>query len=150
MTVAAEQVPPGFRVPPFRRTITREMARIHAAPMRNFHTVLEDARALGFDDLVIAGPLFTCFFSEMLTRAFGEDWICGGELELKLLRPVLANQTIAAHARVTAHEPAGERVGVRLELWCEREPDGVRTCAGSARVRLRARAAHPPAGPGDR
>ena len=66
----------GDEIPVFERRITREMAEIHGAPMRNFHTVLEDAKALGFPDLVIAGPMFTCFYSEMLTRAFGGVALC--------------------------------------------------------------------------
>jgi hydroxyacyl-ACP dehydratase HTD2-like protein with hotdog domain len=121
----------GDEVPAFERRITREMARIHGAPMRNFHNELDEAQALGFPDLVIAGPLFTCFYSEMLTRAFGSDWITGGSLEFRLLEPVLANQTIRARAVVTARE-AGR---TSLEIWCERLEDGVRTSAGTASVR---------------
>jgi hydroxyacyl-ACP dehydratase HTD2-like protein with hotdog domain len=134
MRVRAAEVPVGFEVPCFGRTITREMARIHAAPMRNFHTLLEDARALGFPDLVIAGPMFACFYSEMFTRLFGEDWITSGELDFKLLKPVLANQTVTARAVVVAHEPRGGRVRIGLDVWCDRRDDGARTSAGRARV----------------
>lgn len=124
----------GDEVAPFERRITREMAEIHGAPMRNFHTVLEDAQALGFPDLVIAGPLFTCFYSEMLTRAFGADWITSGSLDFRLLKPVLANQTIRARAKVTGREPGARGTRVALEIWCERLEDGARTSAGTASV----------------
>ena len=124
----------GDEVPPFERRITREMAEIHGAPMRNFHTVLADAQALGFPDLVIAGPLFTCFFSEMLTRAFGADWITSGRLEFKLLKPVLANQTIRARGVVTGRESQAEGTRLSLDLWCERLEDGARTSVGTASV----------------
>jgi acyl dehydratase len=126
----------GDEVAVFERRITREMAEIHGAPMRNFHTVLADAKALGFADLVIAGPLFTCFYSEMLTRAFGADWITGGTLEFKLLRPVLANETIRARGVVVAREPEGGGVRIALDLWCERLEDGAKTSAGTASVRV--------------
>jgi len=124
----------GSEIPSFERLITREMAAIHGAPMRNFHTVLEDAQAQGFPDLVIAGPLFTCFYSEMLTRAFGADWFTGGRLEFKLLKPVLANQTIRARGVVTARRPEADGLHFALELWCERLEDGARTSAGTASV----------------
>ena len=124
----------GSEIPSFERLITREMAAIHGAPMRNFHTVLEDAQAQGFPDLVIAGPLFTCFYSEMLTRAFGADWFSGGRLEFKLLKPVLANQTIRARGVVTARSREADGVHFALELWCERLEDGVRTSSGTASV----------------
>ena len=104
--------------------------------MKNFHTVIEDARALGFDDLVIAGPMFTCFFSEMFTRHFGMDWLTSGRLEFKLLKPVLANQTIAARAVVGSHEVEVEKVRIGFEIWCERREDGARTSVGSASVAL--------------
>lgn len=136
MTLRASEVPIGFEVPSFRRTITREMARTHAAPMRNFHTVLSDAQALGYPDIVIAGPMFTCFFSEMFTRFFGEDWITSGHMEFKLFEPVFANQTIEARAVSASHERLDGRVRVVLDIWCERQDDGLKTSAGSASVTL--------------
>jgi hypothetical protein len=128
----------GSEIAPFERRITREMALTHGAPMRNFHTVLEDALALGYPDLVIAGPLFTCFYSEMLTRAFGADWITGGELEFRLLKPVLANQTIRARAVVRGRDETAGGSRIALEIWCERLEDGAKTSAGTAAVRISA------------
>jgi acyl dehydratase len=136
MSVHASQVPIGFEIPSFERRITRRMAEIHGAPMKNFHTVIEEARALGFDDLVVAGPMFTCFFSEMFTRHFGVDWITSGRLEFKLLKPVLANQTIAARAVVRSHEPEAGGTRVGLEIWCERQEDEAHTSVGSASLVL--------------
>ena len=89
---------------------------------------------MGYPDLVIAGPMFICFFSEMFTRYFGTDWIESGDLEFKLLKPILANQTIAAQAIVRACEPEGDRVRVRMDIWCQREEDRVQTSVGSASV----------------
>ena len=45
MSVHASQLPIGFEIPSFERTITRRTAEIHGAPMKNFHTVIEEARA---------------------------------------------------------------------------------------------------------
>lgn len=140
MTVCADDVPVGFEVPSFGRRITREMALTHGAPMKNFHTVVEDAQALGFPDVVIAGPMFVCFYSEMFTRFFGGDWVSGGRLDFKLYKPVFANQTLTARAVVSDHEPLEEGVRVVLEVWCEREEDGIRTNGGTASVLLRSEA----------
>ena len=137
MNVRANEVPVGFEVPPFRRTITRDMAITHASPMKNFHTVLEDAQALGYPDIVIAGPMFTCFFSEMFTRFFGKAWITGGSLNFKLVKPVFAGETISARAVVRGYERGADALQLQLEVWCEREQDGVRTSSGSAAVWLR-------------
>jgi hydroxyacyl-ACP dehydratase HTD2-like protein with hotdog domain len=136
VTLCASQLPVGFELPSFRRTITREMAKIHAAPMSNFHTVLSDAQALGYPDIVIAGPMFICFFSEMFTRFFGEGWITSGDMEFKLFEPVFANQTITARAVAARHERLNGRVRVGLDIWCERQEDGKKTSAGSASVTL--------------
>ncbi|NQZ98490.1 MAG: hypothetical protein HRU01_18465 [Myxococcales bacterium] len=138
MSVRSDELPVGFEVPAFGRSLTRAMAITHASPMKNFHTVLEDARALGYPDIVIAGPMFTCFFSEMFTRFFGAAWITGGTLQFKLVKPVFAGQTITARAVVTGREPNADGVRVELEAWCEREEDGARTCVGTAAVQLSA------------
>jgi acyl dehydratase len=138
VTVYADDVPVGFEVPSFGRTITREMALTHGAPMKNFHTVVEDAQAMGFPDVVIAGPMFVCFYSEMFTRFFGAGWVSGGRLDFKLYKPVFANQTLTARAVVSDHELLEEGVRVVLEVWCEREEDGIRTNGGTASVLLQA------------
>lgn len=138
MTVRASDLPIGFELPPFTRRITREMAQVHGAPLKNFHTVLEEARRMGYPDLVVAGPMFVCFFSEMFTRFYGERWLTGGSLEFKLTRPVLAGQTIAAWAVVTSKKPEGNLARVAMDIWCERQEDGAKTSVGKASVAVEA------------
>jgi len=106
----AAQAPVGSEPAPFSRLVTRQMCAVHGGPLVNFHTDLEAARRLGLHDLMAAGPMFVCFLSEMLTRCFGERWMTGGTLDLKLLKPVFAGETVTARAVVTAHEPAGAAV----------------------------------------
>ena len=136
MTVCAGEIGVGFEVPAFSRLITREMAMAHGAPLVNFHTDLAAARRMGFADLVIAGPMFVCFFSEMFTRFYGERWITGGDLDFKLVKPVLANETITARAVVTAMTPRDASVRVVMDVWCQREDDGAKTAVGTAGVLL--------------
>jgi acyl dehydratase len=68
----------------------------------------------------------------MLTKRFGLDWMRGGALDFKLLKPVLAGETVTARAVVKAKEPAGNCVRILMDIWCERLEDGAKTSAGVA------------------
>ncbi len=129
---SAAHLPLGGEPPPFSRLVTREMCQINGGPLVNFHTDLEAARRLGLPDLMAAGPMFVCFYSEMFTKRFGLDWMRGGTLDFKLLKPVLAGETVTARAVVKGKEPAGALVRVLMDVWCERLEDGAKTSAGAA------------------
>lgn len=118
-------------LPPLRKEVSLEMCRRFSGPGKNYHTDREEARKLGFPDVVVQGMMGICFLSELLTRRFGEGWFCGGKVAVNLVNVLWGGETVSARGVITDVTPEGGRRRAHLEVWCEK-PDGTVIIVGSA------------------
>jgi len=116
---------------PLVKTVTVEMSRKFSGPSKNYHTDREQARQLGFPDIVVQGMLSVCFLSELMTRRFGEGWYCGGRMAVNLVNVLCPDEPLACCAAVKELTPEGARRRAHLEVWCEKD-DGTKTVVGTA------------------
>jgi len=121
----------GRELTALQKTITLEMCQAFSGPHRNYHTDREMARALGFPDVVVQGMMSVCFVSELMTRAFGAGWFCGGKLNVSLVNVVWPDDQLAVRGKVREEVPEGSKTRVHCDVWCEK-PDGVKTIVGTA------------------
>jgi acyl dehydratase len=113
------------------RTVTREMCRAFSGATANYHTDVEEARKLGFPDIVVQGMLSVCMIAEMMTRRFGLGFIAGGRMDLRLVNVLWAQETTGAKGRILERRPEGQRSRAEVEVWCEKA-DGTKTIVGTA------------------
>ncbi len=130
------QAPPfptatGPDLPPVRKTVDARRCWMFSGPGRNYHTDAEQARKLGFPKIVVQGMMSTCFASQVMQHAFGDGWLEGGKLSLKLVNVLWVDETVSAHARIREREPEGSRTRVHCDVWAEKE-DGTRVALGTA------------------
>ena len=118
-------------LPPLPKTVTVEMSQKFSGPSKNYHTDREQARQLGFPDIVVQGMLSVCFLSELLTKRFGEGWYCGGRMVVNLVNVLWPDEPLACRAVVKQLTPEGARQRAHLEVWCELA-DGTKTVVGTA------------------
>jgi len=118
---------------PLVKTVTVEMSQKFSGPSKNYHTDREQARQLGFPDIVVQGTLSVCFLSELMTRRFGEGWYCGGRIAVNLVNVLWPDEPLACRAVVKELTPEGARQRAHLEVWCEKD-DGTKTVVGTASV----------------
>ena len=115
---------------------TFEMSVAFCRPEKDFHTDRELARVQGFPDVVLSGPQFCCQMAELMTRIFGRGFIEGGSINVNMLRPVLAGETITAHARDAGHVQDADGATLhKVAIWCENEK-GETTAGGVATARM--------------
>lgn len=93
------------------------------------HSDDEFAAAQGLPGIIADGMLSTNYLSSLIYRHYGTDYLAGGELDTKFIRPVYEDETVRAFARVVSDDG----VQVELEVWCE--ADGQTCTVGTARVR---------------
>lgn len=122
---------PGPEIEPLEKTITLEMCRAFSGPQESYHTDREIARALGFPDVVVQGMMSVCFLSELMTRAFGIGWLCGGKLSVNLVNVVWPDDAIAVRGKLREELPEGDKVRAVCDVWCEKS-DGTKTIVGTA------------------
>lgn len=110
--------------------VTLEMCRLFS-PGKNYHNDVEEARKLGFPDVVVQGMMSLCFLSEMLTQRYGLGWFQGGRMNVNLVNVLWGNERVTARGAVLEHRPEGDLRRADLRVWCEKE-DGTKVVAGSA------------------
>jgi acyl dehydratase len=104
---------------------------LFSGPSLNYHTDRDAARALGFPDIVVQGMLPICLVSELLTRDFGEGWLAGGKMDVRLVNVLWANEAVAARAEVIGESHEAGRTRLHLETWVEKE-DQTKVIVGTA------------------
>jgi acyl dehydratase len=97
-----------------------------SGPIRNYHTDREEARKLGFPDVVVQGMLSTCLISQCMGNAFGRGWLAGGRMDVKLVNVLWGGERVRARGRVRGESAEGSARRTEVEVWVEKD-DAART-----------------------
>jgi acyl dehydratase len=116
---------------PLAKTVDERRCWMFSGPGRNYHTDREQAVKLGFPTIVVQGMMSTCFVSQLLQDHFGEGWLRGGRMSVKLTNVLWVDEAVTVHGRIRDEEPEGTRTRVRCEVWIDKT-DGTRILAGDA------------------
>jgi hypothetical protein len=102
----------------------------------NIHTDEEFAKSEGFSGVNADGMIMTNWCSEMLTRAFGMDYLTRGELRTKFIKPVNLGVLLHVKGRITGAEkqPGGGTL-YSIAVWCE-DQHGLKLVDGDAKVEV--------------
>ena len=106
-----------------------------SGPGRNYHTDAEQARKLGFPNIVVQGMMSTCLVSRVMQEGFGMGWLQGGEMSVKFTNVLWVDETVATHARVREEVREGTRTRVHCDVWVEKQDGdvpGAKVLVGSA------------------
>jgi acyl dehydratase len=112
------------------KDVTIEMCKLFS-PGKSYHNDVEEARRLGFPDIVVQGMMSLCFISEMMTTRYGEGWLAGGRMNVNLVNVLWQGETVSAGGVVTEERPEGEATRAELRVWCEKA-DGTKITVGTA------------------
>jgi acyl dehydratase len=117
------------------KLISLEMCQKFSGPVKNYHNDEEEARKLGFPDIVVQGMMSLCFLSEMMTLRFGQGWYSGGRMNVNLVNVLWRGERVSCRGRVLEVSPSGRRQRAQLQVWCEKS-DGTKVVVGSASALL--------------
>ncbi len=118
-------------VPSITKEITLEMCQKFSGPAKNYHNDVEEARKLGFPDIVVQGMMSLCFLSQMMTERFGAGWYVGGRMSANLVNVLWGKDEVTCQGHVTALAVEGTARRAHVQVWCEK-PDGTKVVVGSA------------------
>jgi acyl dehydratase len=97
-----------------------------SGPVKNYHTDRDEARKLGFPDVVVQGMLSTCLISQLMANAFGPGWLAGGRMDVKLVNVLWGGERVRACGKVRAEEIEGTTTRKLADVWVEKA-DAART-----------------------
>jgi acyl dehydratase len=102
-----------------------------SGPGANYHTDAEQAKKLGFPNIVVQGMMTTCFAAQVMLDAFGRGFLEGGRMSLKLTNVLWVDESVTARGRVRERTREGTRTRVHCEVWVDKD-DGTRILLGDA------------------
>ena len=118
-------------IAPLEKPVTIEMCKTFS-PGVNYHNDAEEAKKLGFPDIVVQGMMPVCFLSEFMTRRFGEGWYAGGRMSVNLVNVLWgADGGAVCRGVVREYTPEGAHRRAHCEIWAEKR-DGTKIIVGSA------------------
>jgi hypothetical protein len=121
----------GPELTPLKKVVDTRRCWMFSGPGRNYHTDAEEARKLGFPNIVVQGMMSTCFVHQLMQDAFGRGWVEGGRASLKLTNVLWVDEAVTVQGRVREEVPEGARTRIHCEVWAEKE-DGARIVVGEA------------------
>jgi acyl dehydratase len=114
------------------KVVTIEMCQKFSGPVKNYHNDVEEARKLGFPDIVVQGMMPLCFVSEMMTQRFGAGWFSGGRMDVNLVNVLWQGEQVRARGAVKERVVTGHGLErATLQVWVEKS-DGTKVVVGSA------------------
>ncbi len=116
---------------PLAITVDEDRCMDFSGPARTYHTDREEARKLGFPDIVVQGMFPICLAGEAVAREFGEGWAAGGTMDVRLVNVLWAGEHVSAHAHIVEVVPEADRQGVHMKVRVEKA-DGTPVIVGRA------------------
>ena len=127
-------------LPKVHRTITQDQIERYAKASGDFNPIHIDeefADKSQFGGRIAHGMLIAASISEMLTAAFGADWLNGGRMKLRFRAPVFPGDTITTSGTVKGIREADGRRQVTCAVEVRRQ-DGEAAITGNAVVTVAA------------
>ncbi|HEY5640665.1 MAG TPA: MaoC family dehydratase, partial [Dehalococcoidia bacterium] len=107
MTQQKTSLAAGAALPTVTRTITQEKIKAYALAGGDgnpLHTDPAFAKGTQFGGTIAHGMLVLAYVSEMLTTAFGEDWLASGRLKVRFRAPARPRDTLTSSGKVASIE----------------------------------------------
>jgi acyl dehydratase len=114
-----------------RKMVDARRCWMFSGPGANYHTDAEQARKLGFPNIVVQGMMTTCFAAQVMLDHFGRGFVEGGKMSLKLTNVLWVDESVTAHGRIRSSEPEGTGTRTHCDIWVEKD-DGTRVLIGEA------------------
>jgi hypothetical protein len=116
---------------PVKKVVDARRCWMFSGPGKNYHTDREQAKKLGFPNIVVQGMMSTCFVSEVMQRAFGRGWLAGGKMDVRLTNVLWVDESVTAHGKVREEVREGTKTRVHCDVWVDKD-DGTRIVLGTA------------------
>ena len=118
------------------KVITQEMCEKFSGPRKNYHNDVEEAKKLGFPDIVVQGMMPLCFVADMLAQRFGEGLYVGGRMDIRLVNVLWRGDKVRCGGIVKEFVPEGSARRAQMQVWCEKD-DGTKVVIGDASAIVR-------------
>ena len=121
-----------------RKTISQEDINLYARASRDFNPIHIDeefAKKTPLGGTVAHGMLVLAFVSQMMTEAFGRNWLTGGKLNVRFKAPARPGDVITVQGRIKNIRNDSQPALVTCDVQCANQK-GETVITGEASVRI--------------
>ena len=129
MAIITKDIKEGFEVSGKVKTVTSYKTWLFSGgwprftdwPAKNVHTDLEFAKSCGLPTRAASGSMSIGYLTELMIDLFGENWLRGGKIKVKLIGIVVPGDTLLPKAVVQSRQAENSGVRFVVDLWCENQ-----------------------------
>jgi acyl dehydratase len=121
-----EKITVGQELAPIQKYMTQEKINKYISAAEDYNPIHVDpeyAKNTVFKSTIAPGYQFIAYLSELMTRDFGERWITGGSMELRLIRPVFPKDTLTAGANIVEKNREDNCTSIKCDVWIKNQDD---------------------------
>lgn len=128
------QLNEGMNLPEIRKDITQENINLYAQASGDFNPIHVDedfASKTPVGGTIAHGMLILAYVSQMLTAAFGRNWLVGGKLDVRFRAPARKGDTVILSGRIDKIEQNEAQTLITCGVLCQNQ-DGESVITGEA------------------
>ena len=129
----------GMALPEVKKAITQEDINRYAEVSQDFNPIHIDedfARKTPAGGTIAHGMLILAYVSQMMTAAFGRNWLTGGRLSVRFKSPARPGDTVKATGKISKIDKIEEETLVKCSVLCSNQK-GESIITGEAQVKVR-------------
>jgi 3-hydroxybutyryl-CoA dehydratase len=129
----------GMALPEVKRHITQENINLYAKASRDFNPVHineEFAKKTAAGGTIAHGMLDLAFCSQMMTQAFGQNWLEHGRFNIRFKMPARPGDDLTVQGKIEKISKENEQIIVNCGVQCTNQK-GETIISGEAIVRLK-------------
>ena len=128
----------GMNLPGIKKVVTQENINLYAKASRDFNPIHIDedfAKRTPLGGTIAHGMLILAYISQMMTAAFGQNWLSRGKLHARFKAPARPGDTITVSGKIRGIEKSADQTVINCDVLCANQ-NGESVIIGETRVRM--------------
>jgi 3-hydroxybutyryl-CoA dehydratase len=129
----------GTTLPEVEKIVTQEVINRYAEVSQDFNPIHIDpefARETPLGGTIAHGMLTLAYLAEMMTLAFGQDWLSKGKLGIRFKSPARPGDAIHTSGKIRKIENSAELMVIECDILCSNQNNET-VVIGEAQVTIR-------------
>ena len=129
----------GMSLPELKRSIIQKNINLYAQASQDFNPIHIDeefAKKTPLGGTIAHGMLILAYISQMMTAAFGQNWLIGGKLNVRFRSPARPGDIITVGGKICSIEKDQGQTSINCDVLCQNQ-NGEPVITGETKVRLK-------------
>ncbi len=129
----------GMHLPGIKRSIIQQNINLYAEASQDFNPIHIDedfAKKTPLGGTIAHGMLILAYISQMMTAAFGQNWLSGGKLNVRFKAPARPGDTITISGKICRVEKSEDQTLITCDVLCTNQ-NGELVIIGETKVEVK-------------